>query len=243
MNTTSDSRGQDWDHSAEGAREVPAVGRRRLLLGGAAGGVALAASGLFLPAWLAETEAREGALGGTRGGRHGKNHRGRHKQRSHGDKKDKPNGRDDAPGGGAPFRATALTVVNKGVQPLQCTFFFRVKTGLDDYALPTANGTQTIAANGTFRYDPDRYRVGVLIKQILPADIYADVRNVSFFYPRGGVTQGSNLDPASGNVGSALIPEQNFSQGEAQQDQNVVLQRLKDDSKGAQRIEWELIIR
>jgi hypothetical protein len=243
MIATSEGLWQDWDDTVEDAHEEPTVGRRRLLLGGVVSGLALAATGLFLPAWLAETEARQGALGGTSGGRHGKNHRGRHKQRSHRDKKDKHNGRDDAPRGGAPFRSSALTVVNKGVQPLQCTFFFRVKTGLDDYALPTADGTQTIAANGTFRYDPDRYRVGVLIKQILPADIYADVRNVSFFYPRGGVTQGSNLDPASGNFGSALIPEQNFSQGEAQQDQNVVLQRLKDDSKGAQRIEWELIIR
>lgn len=75
--------------------ELP-VGSRRALLG-AAGGFVLAASGLMLPGWLQEAEAR-GALHGARGGRRGRDHKGRHKQRSHGDKKennkdqDKPRG-------------------------------------------------------------------------------------------------------------------------------------------------------
>ena len=37
---------------------------RRAWLGAAAGGFALAASGLFLPDWLEEAEARDGAYGG-----------------------------------------------------------------------------------------------------------------------------------------------------------------------------------
>lgn len=81
MNTTSGEPGQTWDGSAADTFEAPPAGSRRLLLGRVAGGMALAASGLVLPAWLAETEAREGSLGGARGGRRGKNHRGRDKKR------------------------------------------------------------------------------------------------------------------------------------------------------------------
>ena len=93
--------------------DVLSGANRRGLLRAAAGGLALAASGLLLPVWLAEeAEAREGALGGAKGGRRGKNHRGRHKQRTHGGNKDK--GHNDAPRGGAPLglRSSALTVVN-----------------------------------------------------------------------------------------------------------------------------------
>lgn len=218
---------------------------RRLLLGGATSGLVLTAAGLLLPAWVLEADAREGALGGAKGGRHGKNRRGRDKKRRHDHKNNKKKGKDDAPRGGGPlFRSTALSVINKGANPLDCTFYYQIKTGLDDYALPTANGTQSVASSQSYRYDPDRYRVGVLIKKVLgPADIYVDVRNVSFFYPRGGVSQGMNLDPHAGNFGTPLIAEQNFAESETQQNQNVVLQRLKDDSKGNMRIEWELIIR
>lgn len=66
-----------------------AAGNRRGVLGAIAGGLVLAASGLLLPDWLADTEAREGALGGALGGRRGKNRRGRRRRRTHGDKKRK----------------------------------------------------------------------------------------------------------------------------------------------------------
>ncbi|MCC6756056.1 MAG: hypothetical protein IT199_06765, partial [Solirubrobacterales bacterium] len=75
MNSTPDEQIQDWANDAEDAHEDPTMHRRRLL-GRAGFGLALAASGLFLPEWLAETEARAGALGGAKGGRHGKNRRG-----------------------------------------------------------------------------------------------------------------------------------------------------------------------
>lgn len=102
-----------WDGATEPAQrdiEGRPAGTRRAVLG-AASGLALAASGLFLPEWLQETEARRGALDGAKGGRRGKNRRGRHKQRNHGDKKDKnrdkPRGRD-----GLELRSVALLVHN-----------------------------------------------------------------------------------------------------------------------------------
>ena len=80
---------------------------------------------------------------------------------------------------------------------------------------------------------------GVLVKQIGGgADVYADVRNVSFWFPRGGVTMGVNLDPARGDFGHAFIREQDFSAGEVQTKLNIALQRLDD----SERIEWKLTI-
>jgi hypothetical protein len=49
----------------------PGTSRRRLLRA-ATGGFALAASGLLLPEGLEDVEAREGTLGGAKGGRHDK---------------------------------------------------------------------------------------------------------------------------------------------------------------------------
>ena len=231
------------DEYADNAEQavVSASSRRHLVR--TAGGLVLAAAGLFLPDWLEETDAREGANGGALGGRRGHNRRGRHQRRTHGDRKNRNQRSGSALQDHGPFRSSALTVTNKSNQPLQCTFFFRTKTGLDDYGLPIADGTRSINTGQSSRYDSDHYRVGVQITKVLgPNDLFADVRNVSFFFPRGGVTQGSTLDPHSGNVGSALIPEQNFGQGEEHQEQNVVLKRLADDSQGAKRIEWELTV-
>lgn len=76
--------------------ELAATSRRHLIR--AAGGLILATSGLAVPAWLEEADARRGALDGARGGRRGKNRRGRHgrKHRDHGEKKDRRQGQ--APG-------------------------------------------------------------------------------------------------------------------------------------------------
>ena len=63
----------------EGSREEMngrGLGRRELVRA-AAGGCALAASGLLLPEGWEEAGAAEGAYGGRLGGRHGKNRRGR----------------------------------------------------------------------------------------------------------------------------------------------------------------------
>ena len=102
-----------WDGAAEPTHrdiDVRPAGTRRAVLG-AAGGLFLAASGLFLPEHLQETEAQGVALGGNRGGRRGKNRRGRHKKRTHGSKTHKPKN-DDKGRGGAPTKNIAFTVRN-----------------------------------------------------------------------------------------------------------------------------------
>lgn len=99
--------------------ESPAVSRRTILTGAMAG-FTLASSGLFLPGTEDDAEARDGSLGGDKGGRHGKNNRGRdkHKRRDHGDKKDK--GNSSAPqSGGKFFRDVALFVHNMRPNPVQ----------------------------------------------------------------------------------------------------------------------------
>jgi hypothetical protein len=93
---------------------------RRTILSGAVAGFALTASGLFLPETRKEADARDGALGGTKGGRHEKNHRGhdKHKRRDHGDKKGEEN--DNLPqSGGKYFRDVALLVHNMRSAPVQ----------------------------------------------------------------------------------------------------------------------------
>jgi hypothetical protein len=83
---------------------------RREVLRASLGGVALAASGLFLPQGLKEVAAREGAMGGLLGGRHGTNQRGRDPRRGHGKRKNSrpaPGG-----GGGKGFLDVAISVHN-----------------------------------------------------------------------------------------------------------------------------------
>lgn len=223
---------------------TPSLKRRRLLQA-ITGGALLAASGLVLPAWLEEVEAREGSLDGAKGGRRRKDRKGRQRQRTHGDKKDEGKRGQDAPKGqDSAFRAAALTVYNNlSDTSLQCTFYYRIKTGLDDYSLPVAHSTHTIKAKESLRYDPNRYRVGVLIKQILGAnDLYADVRNLSLWFPQGEVTKGTQLDPPNGIFGADVIPEQGFGDGKYLQAENIGLERRKDDSQGAYRIEWLLTV-
>ena len=94
---------------------------RRAMLSAAAGGFALAASGLFLPDWMEEAEAREGAYGGQLGGRHGKDQRGlnhakrrkRARRRGHGDKKDKGRDKNDSPPRGTVTRDIAFSIQNQ----------------------------------------------------------------------------------------------------------------------------------
>lgn len=102
MNSTREGHGQDWDGIAEDASDRLNAGCRRRLLGGAAGGLALAISGLILPDWLEDAEARSGALGGAHGGRNGQNRRGRrhhsHKKRAHGNNHRKNRKKKQKPG-------------------------------------------------------------------------------------------------------------------------------------------------
>ena len=106
----------DMDHgeSQVHADEARNPTRRGLL--GAAGGFALAASGLVLPDWLAETEARAGAHDGAKGGRRGNDHKGRRRKRSHGANKAKRKDQDIPPG----FVPTnvAMNVINNRQVPV-----------------------------------------------------------------------------------------------------------------------------
>ena len=94
---------------------------RRHLLGAAVGGIALAASALFLPDWLQEAAARVGHGGGALGGRHGTNRRGhgKHKRRDHDKQKDKHQDQNqDKPRGTSGYRNVAVTVHNYRTVPV-----------------------------------------------------------------------------------------------------------------------------
>lgn len=71
---------------------------RRALLRSSLTGFALTASGLFLPDWLTEAEARNGAANGRLGGRHGKDQRGREQHRQRRRNRDKGPDRDPPKG-------------------------------------------------------------------------------------------------------------------------------------------------
>ena len=211
---------EDEDSAREPALKPGSTRSRRALLGGAAGGFALAASGLFLPARLEEARAREGAYDGVLGGRHGKNRRGRdqRQRRTHGDKKDKNNAKRDNLRG---WRNTALTVENTGGDPqfekISVTFFFRAKLDEDFYGPPVrATDPIELEIGQHYRFANDRFRVCALIQHhaLTKGDLYVDVRNIAFWFPRGSVTQGKNLDPPNFSVGDYVLTERNFGVNE-----------------------------
>lgn len=217
MSDRNGSAGND----ASPLEEVAAGLRRRALLAAVAGRFALAASGLFLP-FAEDAAAGEDVNGETRRGKHRKRHRTKERRRSGG------------------FRDSALTVANASEAILLCTYCVRTKLGLDDYALPDYVLEKSLDPGTSFRFDPEQFRVGVLIRQVDPGtDLYADVRNVSYWYPRGGVTTGSNLEPHNDVFGNAFIAEQNYAEREQRKRAKIILKR-KDDSPG--RIEWELMV-
>lgn len=72
-----DERDELHDEAESEAAMGGAGVSRRTMLGTAVRGFALAASGLFVPRWLEEPEAKSGTYGGRLGGRRGKNRRGR----------------------------------------------------------------------------------------------------------------------------------------------------------------------
>ena len=129
MTTTLRKHEHDRAEARASAPEEPAGRSRRALLSGAARGLAVAASGLCLPGWLAETDARESALGGAMGGRRGRNRRGRHRRRTHGNNKDKPRG--GGPLNPRPFRL--LVDVYGTHAPITADFYStRLRPGLGD---------------------------------------------------------------------------------------------------------------
>jgi hypothetical protein len=193
---------------------------RRGFMSAAAGGFALAGNELVLPDWLeAEAEAREGALGGELGGRRGEDRRGRDKaqrdrRRGRHDKKNDAKDNDGPPPGGGLFRSAALTVRSFTDPLFTYTFFYRIKTGLDDYGPWLASHAETPGAGASYRYAPGRFRVGVLVSAPSAAgegQVFIDVRNLSFGVPRGSGRYGAGLDPVHNGLGTTLFTEQAFT--------------------------------
>lgn len=192
---------------------VQATETRRDLLRTAVGGFVLAAGGLFLPQRHSGVSARVGAGDGAFGGRHGKDRRGqsKHKRRENDRKQDRKS-EGPPPGRGAfEFRKTAVGVYADNSFTL--TFFYRQKTGLDDYGpwilARSESGNEVSAA----RYAPDRYRIGVLVSAAEkgPGQFFVDLRNMSFGFPQGAVHVGNGLDPVRGNLGQVLVKERSFA--------------------------------
>ena len=200
----------------------------------ASSGLLVAAGGLFLPEWLQDADAREGAYGGRLGGRHGKNRRGvDHAKRR--DRKDRSRDRDrdrgKAPGRGL-FRNTALTVESNCCtgSAVNCTFYYRTKTGLDDYGSPIKALTVSVGKGEKYRFAPDHFRVAAMIEHSVfdGYKYYADVRNIAFDYPKGLITRGPNLDPPHNQFGDSWLEERTFDQGSNATVGLVELERYKD---------------
>lgn len=208
----------DSDHEPRDAGDPT----RRDIWRVAAGGFALAASGLFLPDAMEETEARKHRKGRSRSRTQRRRERKRLRQST------------------GPFRNAALSVLNKSAAPLTCTWYYREHSSGDSYGNPVFAKNQVIAMQEEGRFDPGYLRVGLLIWNIDPGlDLYVDVRNVGLWYPRGGVFRGAQLDPPTGKFGDAFIAEQNFSQKESRKRARVELKRREDSTTA---IEWELVI-
>ena len=147
-----------WDDDHDEHRNPTEAFNRRHLLGVAASGFALAASGVLLPEWLVEeAAAREGANGGTLGGRHGKNHKGRHRRRDRKQQHRQNDNRDRAPGLINPLQV-ALHVDNISSSPVQVQGWepsgvshgknvFHVPTGWDYATLTPNTGGKDFIAN------------------------------------------------------------------------------------------------
>lgn len=121
MRNSREIDGQDWDEAETDEPASPVLSSRRCLLGGAATGFVMMASGLLLPASHQEADAREGANGGALGGRRGNNRRGRHRQRGHQKRREKKTQEHEQPRGtkNGGNRNVAIHVNNYRTTPVQ----------------------------------------------------------------------------------------------------------------------------
>jgi hypothetical protein len=209
--------------------EAPDTTRRRLL-STAASGFALAATGLFLPAsvlllpeWLVEeAEADNHPV------RRVQHRAAKRRQRRHHRLKQKrrQRQRNKNPIGATlgrgifEFRNTALTVKNVGTD-LRATasvaFFFRTKIGYDEYGTWIPATSVDLAPNASSRFAGKHFRVGALIsftRSLNLGQAFIDVRNMGLDAPKGSITKGEGLDPPSGKIGTALLQERTFGQGQ-----------------------------
>jgi hypothetical protein len=229
MSTARDDHGEPESSTVAGEPSTRTSGSRRRLLETAVGGFALAASGLVVPAWLGEAAAAERPLDRVQRRTEQRNREQGNNDR--GDKKDKDKGGDggddkDKGGDGGDldsglFRDTALTIKNFRRDPqatASVTFFFAVKNGLDSYGNWIPDVSVDLPPDASFRYAKHHFRVGALIAFRPSFDLppaFVDVRNKSFDFPQGAIYYGAGLDPASGKLGTALLPETGFNDAAA----------------------------
>jgi hypothetical protein len=200
----------EWMDDADEDREAAPVSRRALL----GGSFVLAASGLLLPAW------QEDAVAGERPVRRVQDRAERRRmQRNRRDTRHDER-RDHASPGRGLFRYAALQISNVSpVVPVSTTFFIRPKLlGLDNWGPWEAQRTVSLGIGNccevTYRFAPERYRVGALLRGIVvTGDVFVDVRNLAFGFPQARVTQGPNLDPVNNRLGDDVIAEQSFAAG------------------------------
>ncbi len=122
MNSTSEVQGQACDNTAEDANEPRNSGGRRCLLGGAAGGLVLAASGLFLPDRLLE-EAEAGNSPVRRVQQRKERTRERRRNQSHDGRKRRRRQDQDKGRGGDVFRGVQIDFHNNTFRTLDIEFW------------------------------------------------------------------------------------------------------------------------
>lgn len=167
MNTRSEVQGQAWDDTAEDANEPRNTGSRRSLLSGAAGGLVLATSGLFLPNWLVEeTEADDAPVRRVQQRKEQK--RERRRNQSHDDRQRRR--RHDKGRGGVGFRGVEINFSNYAFPPVDVEFWvhepfiWRKKESRPDargeFFFRTDNLEALILINGKFCVEFHNYPVG-----------------------------------------------------------------------------------
>jgi hypothetical protein len=211
MRIPPDMQRQDWDLVARGELEDSGGLSRRRLLAGAVSGLALITNGMLLPAPYDEAEAREGAHGGTLGGRRGRNRRGRHKRHNRNKHRNKGNNRrknDDGPrgAGSGGNRNVAIHVHNYRTVPMQLQgwqFDHYVGSSTEaqrKYAVPDGWGWQALparAADGShssrsFVCNRDRDVVEPRIVAVqIGTDHFVWCFNNPFWWPEAAIYAGS----------------------------------------------------
>lgn len=203
-----------------GDADQPAGRTRRRLL---AGGLAFAASGVILPHSQRETAAREGALGGTRGGRRGKNRRGRHRRRTHGNNKEKPRG--DGPINPRPF--AFLIDLYSAHDPIKADFYStRLRPGLgDNWEL---KASKSVARSSGIEFSTADNRAAVwLDDRIL---ISANARGIGVRIGHGGDFWAGNRGWQGGQtVFDSFLGVQEVTERFEMEGYRIRVERLPDD--------------
>lgn len=211
---------------------------RRGLLRAAAGGFALAASGLFLPERVKEAEAREGADGGRLGGRHGPNRRGRD-QRTRRDSKGKQEDRNDRggkpPGAGLTIvKAVALNIRNDAQIPITIETWWDQNPALGNGWEP-AHATRHLQTGETFAFQSPTRSAALWIASI---NGWLHIFNPLAGAPEAAFKDGGGVQRGVGHTGGwDYIQPFTLSAGESKQwsirlvGLNLARQADSDDSK------------